>query len=146
MRRKQGNFKGTIIYCKKVVTNQLISLSNKRFYCLVCFYSYWIQLRVTADWTEKKLIFGFYSDKNVNFQLIGNEFFIIQISKIMVSLEFSSFSALYVVKFGKVVETYTRERNVLTWWFLAGNQGYSQNFDLFLLTNKVWHVFMGLNS
>ena len=58
----------------------------------------------TADCTEKKLIFGFDSGKNVNFQLIGDDFLTIVISKIMVPLEFPGFP-LYVVKFGQVLAT-----------------------------------------
>ena len=41
---------------------------------------------------------------------------------------------------------YTRGRNVLSMWFLAGNQGNHQNFDPSLLTNKLWDVFMGMKQ
>ena len=55
----------------------------------------------TGDCTRKKpkkLIFGFDSGKNVNFPSIGDDFFTILISKVMVSLEFHRF-LLYVDKF-----------------------------------------------
>jgi hypothetical protein len=42
--------------------------------------------------------------------------------------------------------TYTWDRNVLSWWFLAGNQGNHQNFDPSLLTNKLLRVFMGIKQ
>ena len=61
----------------------------------------------TEDCTRKKpkkLIFGFDSGKNVNFQLIGDEFFTIPISKVMVAYEFPGFP-LYVFKFEQVVGT-----------------------------------------
>ena len=59
----------------------------------------------TADCTRKKLIIGFDSGKNVNFQLIGDDFFTIPISKIMVLLEFPGFP-LNVDKFGRILATY----------------------------------------
>ena len=37
---------------------------------------------------------------------------------------------------------YTRDRNVFSRWFLAGNQVNHQNFDPSLLTNNLWRVFM----
>ena len=41
---------------------------------------------------------------------------------------------------------YNWSRNVLSWWFLAGNQSNHQNFDPTLLTNELWHVFMGIKE
>ena len=59
----------------------------------------------------------------------------------------SEFCHLYKCEFEKNltqlwlrIVTYTRDRNVLSMWFLAGNQGNHQNFDPFLLTNKLWLV------
>ena len=37
-------------------------------------------------------------------------------------------------------------KNVWPGLFLAGNQGNHQNFDPFLLTNKLWLVFMGMKQ
>ena len=60
----------------------------------------------------------------------------------------SEFCHLYKCEFEKNltqlwlrIVTYTRDRNVLSMWFLAANQGNHQNFDPSLLTNKLWHVF-----
>ena len=65
----------------------------------------------------------------------------------------SEFCHLYKCEFEKNltqlwlrIVTYTRDRNVLSMWFLAGNQGNHQNFDPSLLTNKLWHVFMGMKQ
>ena len=41
---------------------------------------------------------------------------------------------------------YTRDRNVLSMWFLAGNHGNHQNFDPSLLNNKLWLVFIGMKQ
>ena len=41
---------------------------------------------------------------------------------------------------------YTRNRNVLTMWFLAGNQGNHQNFDPSLLANNLWRFFMRIKQ
>ena len=50
---------------------------------------------------EKNCCFGFDMAKNVNFELSGDEFFMMSISKIIVPLKFPGF-LLYVVKFAKV--------------------------------------------
>jgi hypothetical protein len=59
--------------------------TNVLVVCFVFVYteSYWEQLLIAP---EKKLYFGFDSSKNVNFKLIGEDFFMISISKIMVPL------------------------------------------------------------
>ena len=53
---------------------------------------------------EKKSYFGFDMAKNVNFELSGDEFFMMSISKIMVPLQSPSF-LLYVVKLAIVLMT-----------------------------------------
>ena len=53
---------------------------------------------------------------------------------------------LAVQQCGSKVMSYTRNRNVLSWWFLAGNQDNHQNFDPSLLTNKLWLVFMRMRQ
>ena len=78
------------------------------FGCLVCFLStlqhYW-EHQLTAS--EKKCHFVFDSGKNVNFKLIGEDFFMISISKIMVPLLFPHF-LLYMDKFARVLVTYMK--------------------------------------
>ena len=64
----------------------------------------------------------------------------------------SEFCHLYKCEFEKNltqlwlrIVTYTRDRNVLSMWFLAGNQGNHQNSDQSLLTNKLWRFFKKKN-
>ena len=73
-------------YHEKVLPNQLKSLSNLTFSQMLWLFglflftlSYWEQKLIAP---EKKWHFGFDSGKNVNFKFIGEDFFMISISKI----------------------------------------------------------------
>ena len=79
---------------------------------------------------QKKLIFGFDSGKNVNFQLIGDDFFTIPISKIMVPLEFPGFS---LDKLGRILATYVGEKFI---WVTGNGDKFSLNLRSTLQQNS----------
>ena len=80
-------------YHEKFFPNQLKSLSNLTFSQIPWLFGLFLFTpKVTeSNKTSKKWHFDFDSGKNVNFKLIGEDFFMISISKIMMPLWFLGF-------------------------------------------------------